>query len=280
MKINRPHRVAKALSRFQPRPKKEPMKAAPTPLLSGSTSRPRSGFMAVLTESTVKYLAAELGPTVQAVIVKVNPMHEHGKSIAVDLAFFTDTSVPGSRAVSKYRTEHRPGQHAVQFSRELSDGVVQATGDRLWSITEARVERLSNSYDGYDALKQRSPGAAQALATTKKVVALRFITAYGQMAKPISINRVNAASSAFTQVKARTPVADAIAPAIPTIPTPAPTKPVVLNSPPIVREVVDGRIDMAVAISVNGVVQRENVFRNLTALQLADMMVYMQGKFA
>lgn len=253
------------------------MKAAPTPLLSGSTSRPRSGFMAVLTESTVKYLAAELGSPVQAVIVKVNPMHEHGKSIAVDLAFFANASVPGGRAVSEYRTEHRPGQHSVQFSRELSDGVVQATGDRLWSITESRVERLSNSYDGYDALKQRSPGAAQALATAKKVVALRFITAYSQMAKPISINRVNAASSAFIQVKAQAPVADAIAPAIP---TPAPTKPVVLNSPPIVREVVDGRIDMAVAISVNGVVQRENVFRNLTALQLADMMVYMQGKFA
>lgn len=244
------------------------MKKSSMPELISLTSKPRSGFMAILGKSTIDYLRAELGSDeLRAVYIKSSPAHEGGTSIAIDLAFI-NSKIPDSRQLGDYKS--RPNHRSVQFGEDSIDA-----GQR-WGLVDTRVERLTPSYDGYDVLMKRNPTTAKMLAALTKVVALRFIVEYSKMPDPLAFDRVDAKSSRFVKVKPRAKEeATAVLSPEPII---APLK-VVLNSPPIIQKVVDGRVDLALAISVNGAIAREKMVQGLSATQLIEVIEFMETRF-
>jgi hypothetical protein len=269
-KVKRTHRVAKELARFQPlvKEQEQPMKKSSTSDLISLTSKPRSGFMALLGKNTVDYVRAELGvDEFRSVFIKCNAAYEGGKSVAVDLAFVGEHTF-GSRKVGPYQP--RENHRSVQLGCEPDPLGIPS---QKWGLVSSRLERLTASYDGYDELLKRNPSVAKSLAAVKKIVALRFITEYDTMPNPLQFDRVKAASSKFIKVKPKAEQAAVVQDPIAVEHQPAaPKAAAVLNNPPILREVVDGRVDMALAISVNGSIARERLVKGLSASQLIEVL--------
>lgn len=243
--------------------------------LTSLTSKPRSGFMVILGKSTVDHLRAALGvDEFRAVFIKSSPAYERGTSIAIDLAF-TDNHVPASLRVCDYKA--RPNHRSVQFFDEPSISA------QKWGLVTTRVERLSPSYSGYDELLKRNPTTAKALGASDKVVALRFILEYNKMPKPLAYDRLDAKSSKFIKVKAPEVVVESPPEPVTLVLPPEPVAPLkakmVLNNQPIIQKVVDGRVDLALAISINGEIAREKLVQGLSASQLIEVFDFMESRF-
>lgn len=247
------------------------------------TSKPRSGFMAIMDKQVMGPLDDILGPQKRALLLRCI---ETNNSVFIDVVFMSDSvfsrALFGSRIVKPY--DCRPGHYAVQFSGGSFKANSTAPNWGLTSTTVALYMPVSN-----ELLNSFVKDKTLITKTRPASVTLRFIIRRDEMNPPITVHRDSKKAAPKSNVVIDLQLTeDLITVLQPTAVEQLPDtscksgcgnacKKIGLTDDPKAKS---DQIKLAFAVSVNNDVVRERVFDGLTPIELVDVMMFIESKLA